>query len=118
VKDVFATLRGILESHAGHLTVKADRPKEYSLDAGYSDVWKKDVWFGGVRLGKSYVSYHLMAVYTCPDLLARLSPALRKRMQGKACFNFKTITPAQIEELSNLTRECVGRFRTAGGFRW
>lgn len=117
MKEVFETLRGILQKHAGGMTVKEDTPVSYSLDAGYSETWKKDVWFGGVRLGKSYVSYHLMAVYVCPDLVAGLSPDLRKRMQGKSCFNFKTLTPAHVKELSRLTRESVGRFRKAGQIR-
>ena len=114
MKEVFETLRGILKKHAGHMTVKADTPILYSIDAGYSETWKKDVWFGGVRLGKSYVSYHLMAVYVCPDLVAGLTPDLRKRMQGKACLNFKTLSPAQVKELAKLTRECVLRFTKVG----
>jgi hypothetical protein len=44
-----------------------------------------------VRKGKSYVSFHLIPVYMFPDLLKGLSPALEKRMQGKSCFNFKTV---------------------------
>lgn len=117
MKDVFETLRGILKAHTRTMAVKEDTPSSYSVDAGYSETWKKDVWFGGVRLGKSYVSYHLMAVYTCPDLVAGLSPDLRKRMQGKSCFNFRTLTSAQVKELSNLTRESVRRFDEAGRIR-
>lgn len=114
MKDVFEALRGILQKHAAGLSVKEDTPTSYSLDAGYSETWKKDVWFGGVRLGKSYVSYHLMAVYVCPDLIERLSPELRKRMQGKSCFNFKTLSPAQASELTALTREGKRRLLDVG----
>ena len=63
------------------------------------------VWFGGVRLGKAYVSYHLMPVYTHPALAAKISPALKKRMQGKSCFNFKVVDAALFDELEALTRE-------------
>jgi hypothetical protein len=116
MKETFEALRAILKRHAGHLTVKTDTAREYSLDAGYSRKWKKDVWFGGVKLGKAYVSYHLIAVYTCPDLVAGLSPELKKRMQGKSCFNFKTVSEAQAKELAALTKECVRRFKDAGDF--
>jgi len=53
----------------------------------------KAVCFGAVRLGKNYVSYYLMPVYMTPALQKRISPELRKRMQGKSCFNFTEIDP-------------------------
>jgi hypothetical protein len=56
-----------------------------------------------VRQGKGYVSYHLMPVYTHAELAAKISPALRKRMQGKSCFNFKTVDAALFAELGVLT---------------
>jgi hypothetical protein len=62
------------------------------------------MWFGGVRSGKAYVSYHLMPVYSHPALLQSLSPALRRRMQGKSCFNFKKPDPDLMAELEALTR--------------
>ena len=110
MEKTFRTLRAILKKHAGHLRVTADTDKLYSLDVGYSARWKKEIYFGGVRLGKSYVSYHLMPVYACPELLKELSPELRKRMQGKSCFNFKTISSDQAAELSELTKRSLQRF--------
>lgn len=70
------------------------------------------MWFGGVRVGKAYVSYHLMPVYTHPELAARISPALRKRMQGKSCFNFKAADAALFDELEALTREGAALYAT------
>lgn len=69
------------------------------------------MWFGGVRVGKAYVSYHLMPVYTHPDLAAKISPALKKRMQGKSCFNFKVADEALFDELEALTREGAALYR-------
>jgi hypothetical protein len=59
-----------------------------------------------------YVSLHLIPVYAQPALLDGISPALRKRMQGKACFNFTTIDGGQLEELGALTREGLRRMET------
>jgi hypothetical protein len=70
------------------------------------------MWFGGVRLGKAYVSYHLMPVYTHAALAAKISPALKKRMQGKSCFNFKAADPALFEELAALTAEGARLYET------
>ena len=62
------------------------------------------MWFGAVRIGKAYVSYHLMPLYMNPTLTGTISTALRKRMQGKSCFNFKTAPePEILAELKRLT---------------
>ncbi len=39
-----------------------------------------------------------------------MSPDLKKRMQGKSCFNFKTPDPVLFEELAALTRRCAKAF--------
>jgi hypothetical protein len=68
------------------------------------------MWFGQVREGKAYVGYHLMPVYTHAALAAKISPALRKRMQGKSCFNFKVADEALFEELAALTLEAAALY--------
>jgi hypothetical protein len=48
-------------------------------------------------------------------LKATISPALRKRMQGKACFNFKAMPePALLAELRALTDAGFRHFEAAG----
>ena len=51
-------------------------------------------------MGKNYVSYHLMSVYMRK---VEMSPELRKRLQGKACFNFATVDEKLFGELAKLT---------------
>jgi hypothetical protein len=63
------------------------------------------------RSKKIYVSYYLMPVYVCPDLLKGLSPELIKHMQGKSCFIFKKVEPELLEELAGLTHRCFDRFK-------
>jgi hypothetical protein len=42
----------------------------------------------------------------CPGLIKSISTELKKRMQGKACFNFKTEpSPELIDALTRLTEE-------------
>ena len=110
----FAKCREILRELEPKLLLNADEPGNYSLDAGYSAQFKKMIWFGGVRIGKNYVSYHLMPVYGCPDLVRTMPDELRRRMQGKSCFNFRSITPEQAGMLRELTREAFERFKRAG----
>lgn len=74
----------------------------------------REVWFGAARIGKRYVSYHLMAVYAYPDLLNDISPGLKKRMQGKSCFNFTHVDEQLFEELKGLTERGYERFKQEG----
>ena len=95
------------------MVVQTDDPACYYLNTGKTHK-KKPVMFGAVRLGKAYVSYHLMPVYGCPALLEGLSEPLRAMMQGKACFNFKAVQPDLVEELTRLTEQGFQRFKDAG----
>jgi hypothetical protein len=52
-----------------------------------------------------------MPVYMYPDLLDEISLELKKRMQGKSCFNFKAIDDAQVEELARLTAQGFARVK-------
>jgi hypothetical protein len=45
---------------------------------------------------------------------AAMSPALKKRMQGKACFNFTAVDPALFDELADITRKGYDQWRAKG----
>ena len=64
-------------------------------------------YVAGTRLGKRYVSFYLMSVYAQPGLLDGISPGLRRRMQGKSCFNFTTVNEALLGELKALTARAI-----------
>jgi len=100
---VFQGLRSILAEYAPKLKVVHDRPDNYYLDTHTLGKNKKPIYFGGVRVGKAYVSYYLMPAYS-PELQNGMSPALRKRMQGIACFNFTTVDDALFDELRKVTK--------------
>jgi hypothetical protein len=70
----------------------------------------KPMCYGGVRLGKKYVSYYLMSVYAAPELVRSMSPELKKRMQGKSCFNFTRVDAGLFSELQALTRIGAAKF--------
>jgi len=54
-----------------------------------------------------------MSVYACPQLLKGMSPELKKRMQGKSCFNFKEVDEKLFKELDKLTKAGAARFSDA-----
>lgn len=102
---VFEHLRNILKPYAENLTVKTDTPDTYYLDGPYNEKWNKELFFGSAQIKKNYVSFYLMPVYMYPELLNEISPELKKHMQGKSCFNFKSVEPALFDELAALTRK-------------
>lgn len=102
---VFENLKSILQPYAKKLTVKTDTAENYYLDAAYSEKWKKELFFASAQVKKNYVSFYLMPVYMYPDLLKNISPELRKHMQGKSCFNFKSVEKSLFAELSQLTQQ-------------
>lgn len=55
-----------------------------------------------------------MPVYVNADLLTNISDNLRKRMQGKSCFNFKSEDVALFEELKSLTQEGYTFYQNEG----
>jgi hypothetical protein len=101
---VFDRLRAILEPHAKRMVVVKDDPDYYSLATTKLGPNKRPVCFAFVKVGTGYVSFHLMPVYGNPRLLASVSGALKRRMQGKACFNFKTVDDDLFAELAALTK--------------
>ena len=109
--NVFEQLKNILKPYANNLKVTADTSDSYSLDGPYSEKWKKDIFFGSAQIKKNYVSFYLMPVYMYPELLNTISPELKKRMQGKSCFNFKKVEPELFKQLEDLTRKGAEKFK-------
>ncbi len=72
------------------------------------------MYFGSTKIKKNYVSYHLMPVYVFPELLEGTSAELKKRMQGKSCFNFKVANRQLFEELRELTNAGYEKYKKAG----
>jgi hypothetical protein len=109
---VFAALKPVLAKHAKRLAVKTDKAGEYAVvtksPSPFPQHKGQPMWVGSIRVGKAYVSFHLLPIYMAPELTRDMSPALKKRMQGKACFNFKAPPePELIAELHALTEAAL-----------
>ena len=107
---IFSALKPVFAKVAKRLAVKVDTQTEYTLVGKSPSPFPQHkghpLEFGSVRVGKAYVSLHLMPLYMCPPLNESVSPALKKRMQGKTCFNFKSEPdPELVTELKRLAEE-------------
>ena len=116
---VFAELRRRLAVHENEFRVStnltdANRPTSrkvdesepagtYMLLGAPHEKYPEGMLFAGVKQQKRYVSFYLMPAYSEPEVAASISPELRRRMQGKSCFNFTSIDEGLFDELADLT---------------
>jgi hypothetical protein len=112
--STFVDLKQVLAPFAPRLLVKRDSDDDYYLDAPFSEKYGRELFFGAVQIRKNYVSLHLMPVYLFPELLDGVSAALRKRMQGKSCFNFRSVEPELLRELKELAARGFERLEAEG----
>ena len=107
---VFDRLKAIFSPYEKKMAVAQNSDKMYVLNTHHLLKKNYPLMFGGVRLGKNYVSFYLMSVYATPDEVKTMSPDLKKRMQGKSCFNFKTVDEKLFKELAKITSAGARRF--------
>jgi hypothetical protein len=107
---VHGRLKAILAPYGSDLSVTRDGPGGMALELPGLE-GKPWGYVAGTRLGKRYVSFYLMPVYGSIGLAATISPGLRKRMQGKSCFNFTTVDEGLFAELADLAARGIPSFR-------
>jgi hypothetical protein len=110
---IFQRLRSILAKYEPSLAVKHDTPTYYYLNSKKPQKGK-EFFFGAASIKKSYVSFYLFALYTHPELQKKISASLKKRHQGKSCFNFTDPDEALFKELAALTKEGFALHKKAG----
>ena len=104
---VFAHLKTILTPLSSSLVVKIDVTENYSLNTPFNPQFGKELFFAAVQIKKNDVSFHLMPIYIYPELLNNLSVPLKKRIQGKSCFNFTSIDEPLFVELEDLVKRSI-----------
>jgi hypothetical protein len=112
--NLFAALRDLLLPYRADLLVVHDEADHFYANCRNVDAKGKAQFFGAVKASGRRHSFHFMPIYTFPELLAGISPALKKHMQGKSCFNFDAWDPALLHELQMLIEQGVSRYRVAG----
>jgi hypothetical protein len=123
VDATFEVLRDVLRAHAAGLTIAADAPDRFCLEATPGPATRA-AWGGKLRQPtipvawverrKGYVGFHLMGLDGNARLAADLSADLRARMQGKTCFNFRRPTEVPLAELDGVTAASITGLRRAG----
>jgi hypothetical protein len=101
---LFTEIKDLLGPYAARLTVRRD-------ERGYFDMWsekdivvdgrrRKDVYFCGLVIQKSYVGFYFMPLYAGDDLAAVFGPELLATLKGKSCFHLRRVTPQLKEQIA------------------
>lgn len=109
----FQGLRKVLKPYDKKLRLAKDKPGDYMSESKSLRYQGKPLMFAAIT-SKSYVSLHLFPVYMFPNLLDGISPELKKRMQGKTCWNFKKPEGALFAELGKVVDASFRRFEEMG----
>ncbi|AWH53547.1 hypothetical protein C1924_10320 [Stenotrophomonas sp. ESTM1D_MKCIP4_1] len=112
--DLFDALRRLLLHHRDGLSVVHDTPEHVYANCRTPAANGKPHFFGAVKVSGRKHAFHFMPVYDFPELLADISPALKKRMQGKSCFNFERFDAEFLAQLKTLVDAGAARYKAEG----
>lgn len=115
---LFDTLRKLLEPYSKHFTVRRDEP-------GYYDLWlerelviegrkRKEVFFAGLIIQKSYVGLYYMPVYTDEEVARFFGEELLATRKGKSCFYIRRLTPALEAQIVDALDRGLDLYRERG----
>jgi 7-keto-8-aminopelargonate synthetase-like enzyme len=95
---VEARLRAILEPYRDRL----DEGTIYGIATLRRPGAKAHDWFAGVQMANGYVKLNFLPMHEHPELLAGVSPALRKRKTGASVFRFTDLDDELAAEVEAL----------------
>ena len=96
--EVYSELRQILLPHARKLDCRTDDGVTLYVDTRHVQKNHQRQFFAAVRMGKAYVSHHLMPVYVLPEPMSAASADLGQHMHGKSCFNVTALDAARFQD--------------------
>jgi len=111
---IFHELKKYLQYFEAELVVVHDESDRYYSNTPAVETGGAAEFFGSVQIKKSYVAFHLMPIYYYPELLDQLSSDLKNKMQGKSCFNFRSVDDSLFAELNLLVKSCIGKYKEIG----
>ena len=115
---IFQALKTLLVRYQPPLVAKHD-------DARYYDLWsvkdlviagrkRKEVFFAGVIIQKSYVGFYFMPVYTDEESKVFFKPELLRHLKGKSCFHIKKLDDELIQQIDAALQAGFALYQTKG----
>jgi hypothetical protein len=124
LQDVYQSLHTLLSRYAppfkttdGKVKGKKDLhlvvPEAVAVPGAYGGK-PTAVAMASIILQKSYVGFYFMPIYMKPALGKKLSPALKKLLKGKTCFQIKKLDPNLLSHVDAALNEGVKCFKERG----
>ncbi len=115
---IFSTLREQLKSYSPPFSSKKD-------EAGFYDLWsikdviiegrkRKEVYFAGLILYKTYVGFYNMPVYAEPAIKAFFPVELLALLKGKSCFHIKKLDEKLLGQIRSVLDSGLKAYQERG----
>lgn len=115
---IFSSVKDLLTVYSPPFTAKMDKPGGYDLwsikDLVIDGRKRKEVYFAGLVLYKSYVGFYYMPVYAQPELKTVFAPELLGMLKGKSCFHIKKLDDKLIEQIRSALEIGFKAYRQRG----
>jgi len=100
---IFDTLHPLLRRYQPPLVSKHDDTRYYDLwsrkDLVIAGRKRKEVFFAGLIIQKSYVGFYFMPVYSDAEVKDFFQPELLSRLKGKSCFHIKKLDETLLGQI-------------------
>ena len=118
LNEIFQVLRTSLQHYQPPLVPKTDSERYYDLWSIKPEVidgrQRREVFFAGIIIQKSYVGFYFMPVYAEPDLKTVFQPGLLKLLKGKSCFHIRRLDDALLAQVNDALRIGFELYRKNG----
>lgn len=104
--DIFRSIRKIMSFYQPPFQSKTDNERYFDLwsfrDLEISGRKRKEVFFAGIIIQKSYVGFYFMPVYAEPEVKEMFQPELISLLKGKSCFHIKKLEPILLSQIEDV----------------
>lgn len=118
LQSIFDTLKARMKTYQPPLTARMD-------DEAHFDLWsekdlviegrkRKEVYFAGLIIQKSYVGFYYMPVYVSEEIKSTFSPELLSLLKGKSCFHIKKLTPQLLQQIEDALKTGFTAYQKRG----
>ena len=116
--DIFNQLKALFQEFSPPLLPKVDDESHYDLwsfkDLVIEDRKRKEVYFAGLIIQKSYVGFYYMPVYAEPEIKQFFKPELLSRLKGKSCFHIHKLDPLLLDQIKTALQRGFVEYQNRG----
>jgi len=120
---LFLEIKKVLENNSENFSItekyinskaKIEKPQYHLYGNKEVSIFGKKpqkTYVAGVIQQKNYVSFYFSPIYSHPESFMDISPELKKFLKGKSCFNITNINPKLLNELENLLKKGINKYK-------